>query len=107
MPDTGTGVAGALPSLLGDEPLEGEAAGLLVGTASHAAARRGARHRADADGPAHGPEPGHGGLVAPDAGLLPRHDHAAAVTVVLAAGRAVVRLAVRAVAVVGATGDSA
>src|SRR5258707_15277939 len=74
MPDTGTGVAGAR-ALLGDEPLEGVAAGLLVVPAGHAAARRGARHRADAEIRAlvQDTQAGHRGPPAPDAVLLPDH----------------------------------
>src|SRR6266851_511908 len=96
MPDTGTGVAGAR-ALLGDEPLEGVAAGLLVVPAGHAAARRGARHRADAENRAlvQGTQAGHGGLLAPDAVLLPDHPRPAAAAVVAAAGRAVARRGAR------------
>src|SRR5258708_3841617 len=96
MPDTGTGVADAR-ALLGDEPLEGVAAGLLVVPAGHAAARRGARHRADAENRAlvQGTQAGHGGLLAPDAVLLPDHPRPAAAAVVAAAARAGARRGAR------------
>src|SRR5258707_4115955 len=96
MPDTSTAVADAR-ALLGDDPLEAVAAGLLVVPAGHAAARRGARHRADAENRAlvQGTQAGHGGLLAPDAVLLPDHPRPAAAAVVAAAGRAVARRGAR------------
>src|SRR5258706_14960801 len=89
MPDTGTGVAGAR-AVLGDEPLEGVATGLLVVAAGHAAARRSARHRADAENRAlvQGTQARHGRLLAPDAVRLPDHPPPAAAAVVAAARRA-------------------
>src|SRR5258708_4231376 len=92
MPDQGPGVAGAR-ALLGDEPLEGVAAGLLVVPAGHAVARRGARHRADAENRAlvQGTQAGHGGLLAPDAVLLPDHPRPPAAALTRPAARAVAR----------------
>src|SRR6266851_2756805 len=97
MPDTGTGVAGAR-ALLGDEPLEGVAAGLLVVPAGHAAARRGARHRADAENRAlvQGTQAGHGGLLAPDAVLLADQERRVVTAVIVGpAGGAVARRGAR------------
>src|SRR6266702_584574 len=89
-PDTwagGAGMAGGRAAL-GDEPLEDVAAsGPLVGTGGHAAARRGARHRADR---LDRQGTGHVGQLAPGAVLLVDQERRVVTSVVeLPAGRAV------------------
>src|SRR5260221_27159 len=74
----------------GKKPFVGDgAAGLGLGPAGHAAARRGARHRADVGGQAI--RAGHLDPLAPDAVLLADHERPAAGAVVAAAGSAVAR----------------